>query len=82
MKKLRAVLSSLLILCVCLLAASGAVLFFMKTGIIGPFSRKFILDSHALISAVMVVVAIFHLYINRKMYKAEMKALLGKRDEK
>lgn len=76
--KIKGIISTLMILLAILTFFTGAVLYFHKYGMWWIFTRKFINDVHAL-SALLMAIGIFvHFYLNRKLYKMEMKELLKK----
>ena len=80
--KIWAVVSSLLLVCVVLLTATGAALYFMKTGMIGPFRRVFLREVHVYAAAAMLVAAAVHHWLNRRAYKAEIKSLIAEGKDK
>ncbi|GAB1476096.1 hypothetical protein MASR2M70_09280 [Bacillota bacterium] len=80
--RLKAILSTLLILFGSVTFLTGAVLYFLEYGMWLIFTRKFINDVHAVSALVMGIVILMHLYLNRKLYKTEMKQLLLPSDPK
>jgi len=80
--KARAIVSTILIISALITFATGAVLYFVKYGMWLWFTRKFLYDAHALGGLIMGIAVIIHLFINRRMYKMEMKALMSKRQSK
>jgi len=80
--KVRAVISTILIISGFITFATGAVLYFVKYGMWLWFTRKFLNDAHALGGLIMGIAVIIHLFINRRMYKMEMKSLMSKRQIK
>ena len=84
MKKLpvRAVVSSILILAFLFLAASGAMLYFGKTGLVLGFARGAIRNAHAWAAVILCVLAALHMILNFRLYLSELKALIGRGDNK
>jgi len=80
--QIKAILSTLLIIFGSVTFFTGAVLYFLEYGMWLIFTRKFINDVHAVSALVMGIVILIHLYLNRKLYKAEMKHLLPPLDPK
>ena len=72
----KAVISSLLLLTFLFMAASGAMLYFGKTGIVLGFARGAIRNAHTLAAVVMGVLATLHLIMNCSLYMSEMKVLV------
>ena len=88
---LKAILSSLLLLLFLFLAFSGALLHFGKTGLIWGFARHSLRDAHALAAVLICVLIAAHVFLNRRLYLRELRALgsrkaddakAGGRDEK
>ena len=77
MKRLpvKAILSSLLLLTFLFLAASGAMLYFGKTGVVMGFARGTLLNAHAWAAVIMSVLVILHLFLNRGLYFSGLKSL-------
>jgi len=77
MKKfpLKAILSTLLLLVFLFLAASGTMLYFGKTGLIMGIARSAIRDAHTMAAALMCILAVIHLILNRRVYFSELKSL-------
>lgn len=73
--KVKGIISTLLILSGFFSFLTGAVLFFSKYGMWLIFTRKFINDVHAFSALIMGLCIPIHLYLNRKLYKMELKAL-------
>jgi len=71
----KAVISSLLLLAFLFLAASGAMLYFGKTGVVLGFARGAIRNAHTSAAVVMCVLVVLHLIMNRSLYMREIKAL-------
>ena len=78
-KRLKAVISSLLLLAFLYLAATGAMLYFGKTGLILGIPRRTLLDTHAWVALFMAVLVVVHLILNLQLYVAGLKSL-AKRD--
>lgn len=74
-------ITSILILSGLLSMVSGSVLYFMEYGMWLCFTRKFLSDTHALSGLIMCIAIIAHFLLNRRIYSAEMKALLNKKDK-
>jgi Na+-driven multidrug efflux pump len=74
--RLKAVLSTILFVCFLLLAITGGITYFMKIGMIGIFSRKFLHDLHVVVALVMSLCIVFHFTLNFGLFKAELKAFL------
>lgn len=79
--RIRGIVTTLLILACVLATATGGVLFFVKRGMILGMPRHVLYDIHAVSALVMVAAALVHLYLNRKIYKKELKALRREQKE-
>jgi len=81
MKKpaLKAILSTLLILLLLLLAFTGALLYFGKTGLVLGIPRNSLREVHFYTAILMCVFAAVHLILNCRLYLAGLKTLLKKR---
>ena len=78
MKKLtKAILSSLLILVYLLLAFTGALLYFGKTGVVLGIPRYILRETHFWVAIAMCVLIPVHLFLNLRVYLAELRALRG-----
>jgi len=77
MKRLsvKAIVSSLLLLAFLFLAASGAMLYFGKTGVVMGFARGSLRNAHAWVAASMCVLVLIHLFLNNRSYIKELKSL-------
>ena len=75
--KIKAVISSILILAVIFLAVSGALLFFGKTGVVLGIARSTLRNIHFWVAVSMCLLAAIHLFMNRKQYLAGLRR--GKR---
>ena len=82
MKKLRlkAILSSLLILVFLFLAFSGALLYFNKTGMVLGMPRGSLRDAHTVAAACTCVLIIAHVILNRRVYRRELESLAKRAD--
>ena len=76
-KQLKAILSTLLTLCLLYLAFTGALMYYGKTGMVFGIPRHTLRDSHFWVAFAICVLAITHLVINFRVYLAELRALLG-----
>ena len=76
---LKAVVSSLLLISFLFLAASGAALFFFKTGVILWFPRGSLRGAHALAALLTCALVIFHFLSNSRVFINEIKKLTGRR---
>lgn len=74
-KSLRGIISTILIAAFIFSYGTGAILYFSKTGMWFLFSRGFIKNVHVIFTVTMGVGVLLHLYLNRKMYVSEVKAL-------
>ena len=74
---IRAILSTLLIICVLFLAFSGALLFFGKTGMVWGIARNDLRAAHFWVAVLTCVLAAVHLFANRRVYMAELRMLRG-----
>lgn len=74
---LKAIISSLLMLCFLFLALSGALLFFGKTGLVLGFSRYILRNAHAWTGLAMSILILMHVFLNRRLYLRELHALCG-----
>jgi len=80
MKKVRGIISTILILSGLLSMVTGAVLYFMEYGMWLCFTRKFLNETHAISGLIMMMAMMVHFLINRHIYMDEIKALLPKRN--
>ena len=80
MKKLsvKAILSTLLILIFIILAFSGALLYFGKTGVVLGVSRHTLREAHFWVAVSMCVFIPVHLILNLKVYISELRAAVCK----
>lgn len=77
----KAVLSTLLIPVFLTLVLSGALLYFGKTGVIWGIPRYMIRNGHTAAAALMCIIIPIHFVINRRIYRAELRALGKKQNE-
>lgn len=75
-KKIKGIISTILILSGLVTFGTGAILYFVDYGMWLWFTRKSINDAHALFALIMGLAVILHLFLNRHIYKNEMKALM------
>ncbi|MEI7885131.1 MAG: hypothetical protein WCI30_07245 [Clostridia bacterium] len=78
-KKVRGIVSSILMVSGMLSFITGAILFFTKYGMWLFFTRKLINDTHAISALIMGMALIVHLIINRRIYKVEINELLSRK---
>ena len=78
----KAILSTLLLLCVIYLAFTGALLYFGKTGVIMGVSRNALRASHFWVAVFICVLSITHITVNRRVYGAEFRAIRGAKDRR
>ena len=71
----KAILSTILIPDFIILALSGALLYFGKTGVIWGMSRYAIRNAHTVAAVLMCIIIPVHVFINRRIYLAELRAL-------
>ena len=76
-KQLKAILSTLLILCLLYLAFTGALMFFGKTGMVFGIPRHTLRGSHFWVAFAICVLALTHLVLNFRVYLAELRAFFG-----
>jgi len=79
MQKVKAVLSTILILLFLFLASSGALLYFFKTGLILGIARYALREAHFVVAVVMCVLILIHLILNLKVYFSELRALFRRK---
>ena len=72
---IKAILSSLLLLTFLFLALSGALLYFGKTGVVLGFTRHTLRNAHAWAALLMCVLASVHLFLNLRLFGAELRSL-------
>ena len=71
----KAVISTLLILCVLFLAFSGALMYFGKTGMVWGISRSGLRAVHFWVAIGMCIFTAAHLVYNYRVYLAELRAI-------
>ncbi len=74
--RVRAIISTILILTAVLSLSTGAILYFLQYGMWLCFTRLFLNDVHALSGLVMGLSIIIHFIVNYRLYKKEIKILL------
>jgi len=72
----RAVISTLLLLCFLFLAVTGAAMYFNKTGMVFGIPRYAMRGAHFWVAVAILVLAAAHLAFNRRVYSAELRALV------
>ena len=82
MKKphIRAILSTLLIIIFLILATTGTVLYFGKTGMILGFSRQFLRNVHFCAAIIISALVLAHFILNFRLYTAEFRKLVKRGD--
>ena len=80
MKKLsaKAVISTLLIIAFLLLAFTGALLYFGRTGMILGFTRHLLREVHFWSAASMCVLVPVHFILNLSVYRSELRSMRGR----
>ncbi|MCL2163541.1 MAG: DUF4405 domain-containing protein [Oscillospiraceae bacterium] len=79
---LKAILSSLMLFNVFLLAVSGAMLYFGQTGLILGIRRSLLLKLHVGVSLLFLLFCALHLFLNFKLYRTELKKLFRYNDKR
>ena len=75
MSAVKAMLSTFLVVVFIILAFTGALLYFGKTGVVWGMSRHAIRRAH-LVAAVSICVAVpIHFFVNRRIYLSELRSL-------
>lgn len=80
--KQRAIVSTVLLICFILVAATSAILYFNKSGIWMGIMRFTINEVHTWSGIVMMAAIIYHFILNWTMYKTELKALKKNEESK
>lgn len=77
MKKqsLKAMVSTLLIVCFIVLALTGSLLYFGKTGVIWGFSRSNLRTVHFVAAILICLLAVAHVFLSVRVYRAELRSL-------
>lgn len=73
--RMRAIISTILILSAVLSVSTGIILYFLQYGMWLCFTRQFLQDVHAVSGFVMSFSIIVHFVINRHMFAKEIKIL-------
>ena len=76
-QSIRAIISTLLIILLLCLAFTGALLHFGKTGVVLGIPRSVLRGIHFWVAVSLCVLALVHLILNIKQYKAELRSLSG-----
>ena len=76
-KRLKAIISTLLILCLLYLAVTGALMYFGKTGVVMGIARNTLRGSHFWVAFTTVILSIVHLALNFRVFIAEGRAALS-----
>ena len=74
--RIKAILSSALMLVFLIICSSGAMLYFGKTGMILGFRRASLLRFHAWAALFMLLLVCCHVVLNRRLFLQELKKLL------
>lgn len=77
-KKLRGLISTILIVTALLSLVTGGILYFLQYGMWLIFTRNFLNNVHVLSGLIMAIAVMIHFIINYRMYLAEINELLGK----
>ena len=80
--RVRAILSTLLILCMVYLGFTGALMFFGKTGVVMGVSRNALRVSHFWVAVSILALAVVHLVLNFRIYLNELRAFFRDRTGK
>ncbi len=78
MKKRKGIVSTLLIILGVLCYLTGLVLYFLDTGMFLFMTRGFIKLVHDITGIGIGPLVVYHFYLNRKIYKAEIQELKNK----
>ena len=78
MGRIKAVVSTLLVFCFLFLAVTGALLFFGKTGVVWGVPRNTLRVAHFWVAASMCVLIVVHVFLNIRVYLAELKSFRRK----
>ena len=81
LSSVKAVLSTILIADFIVLAFSGALLYFGKTGVVMGISRYAIRNTHTAAAVLMCVIIPVHFFFNRRIYRAELRTFRAGKDE-
>jgi len=77
--RIKALISSMLILLLLAVSVSGAILYFGKTGVVLGFTRAFLLRFHAWCGLLFLAFGACHLALNFKLLTQEIRRLYGRR---
>lgn len=76
--KIKAIVSTILIICFTICAVTGLTMFFIKGGMIGVLPRKYVTDIHSWSSFVLIGGVIIHFLLNLSLYRGELVHFTGK----
>lgn len=79
--RMRAIISSILIVVALLSLSTGAILYFLQYGMWLCFTRRFLTDIHVISGLIMGTALIIHFIINRQLYVREMKSLFSRKNQ-
>ena len=84
MKKttIKAILSTLMILCFLYLALTGVLLYFGKTGLVWGVSRNTLRGSHFWVAVSICVFASVHFTLNFRVFLTELRAISRDKNRK
>jgi len=77
---IKAILSSLLIILFFVMAVTGTLLYFGKTGMIWGISRRVLRETHFCLAITLCVLIVIHVVLNFRLYSAELRKLLKRGD--
>jgi len=80
-KKLRGIISTVLILSALISFITGAILYFLQYGMWLIFTRNFLYNIHAVSGLIMAIAVMIHFFVNYRMYAGEIKALFQRKPE-
>ena len=81
-KILKAIISTLIILCLLYLAFTGVLMYFGKTGVVFGIPRNILRTSHFWVALSICILAAAHLALNFRVYIAELRAFFGTQQRK
>lgn len=76
-KKLRGIVSAILVLSALVSLITGTVLYFLKYGMWFGITRYLLSNIHAFSGLLMGIAVVVHFVINRKVFVSEIKALIS-----
>jgi cytochrome b subunit of formate dehydrogenase len=79
MRKIKAVLSALLVICFILVMVTGLMTYFGKTGLILGIPRGYIHSVHTWSGFVMGAAVILHFILNVRIFKGEWRGFFKKK---